>query len=96
MLELGSGGGNNALHMKADFRMTLADISEAMQNVSRTINSACEHVIGDMRTLRLPRRFDAVFVHDAVSYMLTEDDLRAAMLTAFVHCEPGGPALFVP
>ncbi|MCB9143374.1 MAG: hypothetical protein H6646_14015 [Anaerolineales bacterium] len=51
---------------------------------------------GDMRTVRLGRQFDAVFVHDAVSYLTSEDDLLAAMTTAFVHCRPGGAALFCP
>lgn len=37
--------------------------------------------------------FDAVFVHDAVMYMTTQRDLRAAIETAFVHCRPGGAAL---
>ena len=32
--------------------------------MSRSINPECEHVQGDMRTLRLGREFDAVFVHD--------------------------------
>jgi SAM-dependent methyltransferase len=96
VLELGSGGGNNALQMKRHFRMTLTDLSERMLDVSRKLNPECQHLPGDMRTLRLNRRFDAVFVHDAVGYMLTEDDLRAAMVTALVHLEPGGPALFVP
>ena len=96
VLELGAGGGNNALHMKRHYRMTLSDISEAMLAVSRSLNPECDHVCGDMRSLRLGRSFDAVFVHDAVGYMLTEDDLRGAMQTAFVHLEPGGPALFVP
>jgi hypothetical protein len=49
-----------------------------------------------MRTLRLGRTFDAVFTHDAIVYMTTEDDLRAAIETAFVHTRPGGCALFVP
>jgi hypothetical protein len=49
-----------------------------------------------MRTVRLGRQFDAVFVHDAVCYMTTESDLRLAMDTAFVHCRPGGAALFAP
>jgi hypothetical protein len=49
-----------------------------------------------MRTVRLGRSFDAVFVHDAVDYMTTEADLRAAIETAFVHCRPGGIAVFVP
>jgi trans-aconitate methyltransferase len=96
LLELGSGGGNNASHLKARFRMTLVDPAQGMLNVSRRLNPECEHVQGDMRTVRLPRRFDAVFVHDAVVYMTTEADLQAAMATAFVHCEPGGAALFAP
>jgi hypothetical protein len=49
-----------------------------------------------MRTVRLGRTFDAVFIHDAIDYMLTEADLRAAIETAFLHCKPGGVALFVP
>ena len=49
-----------------------------------------------MRTLRLGREFDAVFVHDAIDYMTAEDDLRRAMETAHAHCRPGGGALFVP
>ena len=97
MLELGSGGGNNASHMKAHFpQMTLTDLSEGMLELSRTINPELEHVQGDMRTLRLGREFDAVFVHDAVVYMTTEADLRAAIETAAVHCRAGGVALFAP
>jgi len=53
-------------------------------------------VQGDMRTLRLERTFDRVFVHDAICYMTSRDDLRAAIETAFLHCRPGGIALFVP
>ena len=49
-----------------------------------------------MRTVRLGRSFDAVFVHDAVDYMATEADLRLAIDTAFAHCRPGGIAVFVP
>jgi SAM-dependent methyltransferase len=96
VLELGSGGGNNASHLKRHFDMTLTDLSPEMLELSRTLNPECEHVEGDMRTLRLGREFDAVFVHDAIDYMTTTDDLRAAMETAFVHCRPGGVALFVP
>jgi hypothetical protein len=94
LLELGSGGGNNASHLKASFRCTLTDLSEAMLDVSRKLNPECEHLAGDMRTLRLGRSFDAVLVHDAVMYLTTEDDLRRAMETAFVHCRPGGAVLF--
>jgi hypothetical protein len=49
-----------------------------------------------MRILRLEREFDAVFVHDAINYATSEDDLRRVMLTAFLHCRAGGVALFAP
>jgi len=96
VLELGSGGGSNASHLKHYFRMTLADRSPDMLAVSRALNPECEHVQGDMRTLRLGRLFDAVFIHDAIMYMTSEHDLRQAIETAFVHCRPGGVALFAP
>jgi SAM-dependent methyltransferase len=96
LLELGSGGGNTASHLKAVARLTLTDVAPAMLALSRTLNPECEHVEGDMRTLRLGRTFDAVLLHDAVMYMTSEVDLRAAMETAFVHLRPGGVAVIVP
>jgi SAM-dependent methyltransferase len=96
MLELGSGGGSNAFHLKTHFRMTLVDVAPNMLAVSRAINPECEHLVGDMRSVRLERQFDVVFIHDAIDYMTTEADLRRAFESAFVHCKPGGVALFVP
>lgn len=96
VLELGSGGGSNASHLKRRFRLTLVDLSPDMLEVSRRLNPECEHVQGDMRTIRLGRTFDAVFVHDAVNYMTTEADLGEVMATASAHCRPGGVAVFVP
>ncbi len=96
VLELGSGGGNNASHMKARFDMVLVEPSPGMLAVSRALNPECEHVQGDMRTVRLGRQFDAVFVHDAVCYMTSLEDVRQAIATAFEHCRPGGAVLFAP
>ncbi|CAN5543964.1 hypothetical protein BH24GEM3_BH24GEM3_06360 [soil metagenome] len=96
MLELGSGGGNNASYLKAHFEMVLVDRSPGMLEVSRLLNPECEHIEGDMRTVRLGRQFDCVFVHDAIAYMTSETDLRAAIETTFVHCRRGGAALFAP
>jgi SAM-dependent methyltransferase len=96
MLELGSGGGNNASHLKKQFELTLVDRSPEMLELSRSLNPECDHVVGDMRNVRLGRTFDAVFVHDAVAYIVSESELRDVAATAFVHCRPGGAALFVP
>lgn len=97
VLELGSGGGNNASHMKERFTMTLTDFSPEMLEVSRRINSELTHIQGDMRTLRLDSaQFDAVFVHDAVTYLTSEDDVHAMASTAAFHCRPGGSVVVVP
>jgi SAM-dependent methyltransferase len=96
LLELGSGGGNNASHLKARFSLVLVDVSEGMLKVSRALNPESEHVEGDMRDVRLGRQFDCVFVHDAVAYLTAETDLRRAIETAYLHCKPGGAALFAP
>jgi len=86
LLELGSGG----------FDCTLTDLSPAMLEVSRRLNPGCRHIQGDMRTLDLDRRFDIVLAHDAIAYMTSEADLRAAFATARRHLSPGGLALFIP
>jgi SAM-dependent methyltransferase len=96
LLELGSGGGNNASHLKARFECTLTDISPDMLALSRTLNPECEHLEGDMRTLRLGRTFDVVFIHDAIGYLTTENDLSAAIETAAVHVRPGGVVILTP
>ena len=96
VLELGSGGGHNASYLKQHFEMILVDLSAEMLAVSRRLNPECDHTRGDMRSIRLGRDFDAVFIHDAVTYMLSEDDLRAVMETAFLHCRPGGTVVVAP
>ena len=85
VLELGSGGGNNASHLKAHYALTLSDLSPAMLALSRTINPELEHIEGDMRSLRLGRTFDAVFAQDAASCLATEDDLSGAIETTAAH-----------
>ncbi|MFH1474385.1 MAG: class I SAM-dependent methyltransferase [Chloroflexota bacterium] len=96
LLELGSGGGNTASHLRAHLRLTLTDLSPAMLDLSRTLNPGCEHLVADMRSARLGRTFDSVLIHDAIMYMTTEADLRAALETAFVHLRPGGAAVIAP
>jgi SAM-dependent methyltransferase len=96
ILELGSGGGNNASHLKAHFKMTLVDLSAGMLELSKKLNPECEHIQGDMKTLRLGRAFDAVFIHDAIMYMTNETDLERSLETASIHCKSGGGLLVMP
>jgi SAM-dependent methyltransferase len=96
LLELGSGGGNLASHLKAHLRATLSDLSPDMIAVSRALNPDLEHIQGDMRTVRLGRRFDVVLIHDAIGYCATRADLAAALQTAAAHCRPGGTVIVAP
>jgi len=96
LLDLGSGGGHNAAHLKAALACTLIDLEPAMLALSRRLNPECEHIQGDMRLVRLGRVFDCVLVHDAVSYMTSRSDLASAIATTFAHTAPGGVAMFQP
>jgi SAM-dependent methyltransferase len=90
LLDLGSGGGRNAAHLKAALACTLADLEPALLALSRRLNPQCEHIQGDMRAVRFGRASDCVLVHDAVSYMTSRTDLASAIATAFAHTAPGG------
>ena len=96
VLELGVGGGHNLSHLTSDFEATGVDISEKMLAHSRQLNTGVEHLVGDMRDIRLGRKFKAVFIHDAISHMLSEADLTATFTTAAAHLETGGIFIITP
>jgi SAM-dependent methyltransferase len=96
LLELGAGGGHLASHLKTQLHLTLSDRSPEMLAVCRSLNPECEHIVADMRTARLDRQFDAVLIHDAIMYITSEPELGQTLETAWIHCRPGGIALFSP
>ncbi|MBU8933289.1 MAG: class I SAM-dependent methyltransferase [candidate division Zixibacteria bacterium] len=90
LLELGVGGGNNMSHLTPYFDAVAVDLSEGMLEHSRRLNPTVQHHVGDMRSVRLGVKFDAVIIHDAISYLQTEEDLKATFVTAAAHLRPGG------
>ena len=96
ILELAVGGGHLLSHLTAEFQATAADISEPMLTLSRRLNPQVAHHLGDMRSLRLNQVYDAVLIHDGVSYLLTEQDLSATFDTAKAHLRPGGLLIMAP
>jgi SAM-dependent methyltransferase len=96
ILHLGSGGGSIDWHLKQHYRVTGVDLSPRMLAHAREVNPEVEYVLGDMREARLGRTFDAVLLHDAVAYMTTPADLRAAYATAAAHLAPGGVLVTLP
>jgi SAM-dependent methyltransferase len=96
LLHLGCGGGHNDWTFKGAFEVTGVDISEPMLGLARRLNPEVTYARGDMRKVRLDRTFDAVAILDSIGYMLTEEDLRAALATAHHHLRPGGVLVTTP
>jgi SAM-dependent methyltransferase len=96
VLELGCASGRIAAALPDELTVVLLDSSPQMLDVSRGRNPEREHVLADMRTARLDRTFDAVLLHDAVMYLTSRADLRAALATAAAHLRPGGALLVQP
>ncbi|MEZ5040746.1 MAG: class I SAM-dependent methyltransferase [Saprospiraceae bacterium] len=95
-LELGSGGGNNAYHLKQKCNFTLTDLSPEMISISKKINPECVHFVGDMRSIQLNQTFDLVFIHDAIMLMTTEQDLEAVFQVAKKHLKEDGLLFIAP
>ncbi len=93
LLNLGCGGGHNDHTLKKHFEVTGVDVSRVMINLAKKLNPEVSYLIGDMRTVRLKKAYDAVTIFDSINYMLTEDELHSAFTTAFIHLRPGGVLL---
>lgn len=96
LLHMGCGGGSIDWHLKKHFRLTGFDISEQMLAHARTVNPEVEYVPGDIRTARLARTFDGVFIHDAIAYITTFEDLVRTYQSAGAHLERGGIVMSIP
>ena len=96
ILELGAGGGHTLYHLRDEFHAVAVDLSRPMLENCRALNPDVETIVGDMRSVRLGRVFDAVLIHDAIDYMTSEDDLAQALATAHAHLRPGGMAIVAP
>lgn len=96
ILELGSGGGHLLFHLRKLFCMTAVDVALPMLQNSMTLNPAVSHHLGDMRSVRLGKKFDAVIIHDAIDYLLNEADIEATLATVREHLREGGIFITVP
>jgi len=96
ILELGCGGGLLAKEFDADRTVVLTDLSPQMLEQSRQVNPSREHILGDMRSMRIDRKFDAVLLHDSVMYLTSPEDLAATFATAAAHLDEGGVLLVLP
>ena len=90
LLHLGCGGGHNDYTFKKHFKVTSLDISEDMLTLAKKLNPEVNYQYGDMRTIRLEERFDAVIALDSINYIKTVENLQRTFITAYEHLKPGG------
>jgi SAM-dependent methyltransferase len=97
LLDVGCGTGNHLVHLAAGFDVEGVEASAAMAAAARRkLPLAPIHEV-DMRSFALGRRFDAVVsLFSAIGYMLTTDDLTAAVRAMADHVEPGGVLVIEP
>lgn len=95
MLHLGCGAGGHDFHFKGHFEITGVDLCGEQLALARDLNPGVRYIQGDMRNIRLDRKFDAVVIPDSIMYMSTVEDLDKALLTSATHLVPGGVFLAV-
>jgi len=95
VLELACGTGSILAQLRGNFDVTGVDLSPEMIAVAREKLPDVELTLGDMRTVRLGRAFDAVLcLYDAVNHLPAFDDWERVFDTAVVHLRPGGVFVF--
>lgn len=102
VLDLGCGTGTHALCLaERGYRVVGVDRSEEMLRLARAKHDSSrpvpetEFLAGDLRSLDLGRRFDAVLMMFAVlGYQLDDAAVRASLASVRRHLAPGGLFVF--
>ncbi len=95
MLHLGCGAGGHDFHFKKHFQVTGVDLSQGMLDLAKKTNTDVTYVFGDMRSISLNKKFDAVVIPDSIAYMSTLEDLKLTLKNAASHLKTGGVLLVV-
>ena len=95
MLHLGCGAGGYDFHFKKHFEVTGVDLCQGMLDLAKKTNADVTYVLGDMRTVCLKEKFDAVVIPDSIAYMSTLEDLKQTLTNATSHLKTGGVLLVV-
>lgn len=99
IISLGCGSGRHDRCLaELGYAVTGVDMSGEMLSSASSAamgNTNLEYVQGDVRTVRLERKFDVVIsLFHVISYQVTNADLKAAFATARSHLKTGGLFLF--
>lgn len=94
ILELGCGTGKHAkLLSEKGYDVYGVDLSETMLKQAKELGVKCE--LGDVRTFKADKKFDAVIsLFHVVSYQTTDEDVLNYFNTASSHLNKGGIFIF--
>ncbi len=99
ILNLGCGTGKHDFFLsQKGYTVTGIDLSETMISEAKkyaTNNTNLDFSQGDIRTIRLGKKYDVVVsLFHVISYQITNDDLLKAFSTAWEHLAEGGIFIF--
>lgn len=97
VLDLGCGTGKHAhLLSKKGYQVHGVDVSESMLDLAKQyIDQNTTFSLGDIRSIRLPEKFDVVIsLFHVSSYQTSNQDLVQAITTAHEHLKPNGLYIF--
>jgi ubiquinone/menaquinone biosynthesis C-methylase UbiE len=97
LLDMACGTGTHAGFLSQYYQVTGADLNSRMLKVARKKHPEIKFVEGDMRSLKLGRKFDVITcLFSAIGYMKTKADLRLTLRSMSRHLLPGGVLLVEP
>lgn len=100
ILNLGCGTGSHDFEFeKLNYEITGVDLSEEMIKIAndkkQNHKASAEFCVGDLKKLRLNKKFDVVVsLFHVMSYQTTNEDLRLAIETASLHLNKNGIFIF--
>ena len=98
LLDIGCGNGRLLASLSASIPECWGvDLVGSNIAYARSRGGPCVFHVGDMRTVRLGRTFDAVIcLGNALSYLLTDEDLAQGVATFGAHTRPGSLLILDP
>jgi dTDP-3-amino-3,6-dideoxy-alpha-D-glucopyranose N,N-dimethyltransferase/dTDP-3-amino-3,4,6-trideoxy-alpha-D-glucopyranose N,N-dimethyltransferase/N-methyltransferase len=91
LLDVACGTGAHLAHLRRWYDVAGVDVEPAMIGQAQGRLPEADLRVGDMRSLRLGRRFDAVIcLFSSIGYMRSPDELALAVAAMAGHLAPGG------
>ncbi len=91
LLDVGCGTGRHLLYLKKSFDCTGVDLNEEMLRIARDRVKGVKFIRGDMMSLSLGAKFDAIVVlFSAIGYVKTYAKLKMTIANFYNMLKPGG------